>query len=173
MSTGGVTNAQGVAAINATSGSGGGIGLKATGVLAQSGVAVSVTGTTVETTLATITIPANALSANGKLRITWMMSFTSSANNKNGRLRFGGTQIDNIGGTTISGFEWQQNISALNSTQSQSAYQGNSAPYQIGGLFVNTSFDMTQPQQLTITGQCANAADTITLISYTVEILNP
>src|SRR5213079_2421852 len=62
--------------------SGGGIGLKAAGVLAQSAVAASVTGTLTETVLATIAIPAGAMGVNGAIRVTALWSYTNSADTK-------------------------------------------------------------------------------------------
>src|SRR5688500_6060251 len=59
-------------------------------VLAQSAVAASHTGNTTETTLATVTVPANAIGANGRLRVTSLWSHTNSANSKTLRVRFGG-----------------------------------------------------------------------------------
>src|SRR5882757_8754527 len=51
-------------------------------LLQKSGVSVPLTGSTSETVLATIPIPANLLGANGQLRIKAQWSCTSSAGTK-------------------------------------------------------------------------------------------
>ncbi|WP_354686684.1 hypothetical protein [Cupriavidus necator] len=162
--------------IHAQPRSGGGIGLKSVGVLAQSAAPVSVTGTTTETTLATIAIPAGAMGPNGALRITTAWSAqASNANTKTVRHRIGSTQIGSSTGlannlNTITAQQW----SNRNSQTSQIARDVIAVPFGAnGGALLATAIDTTAAQTLTLTAQLGTASDTITLEAYTVEILNP
>ncbi|MGB8422191.1 hypothetical protein [Paraburkholderia sp.] len=150
---------------------GGGVGLKSPGVLAQSAVPASVTGTTAETVLATIAIPAGALGPNGRIRAAMGFSTMATASHTV-RMRLSGTAVMIVGPTTsVSGVQ-QQDILAQNSTTSQIAI-----PF--GGVGTNslapvtTALDMTQAQTLTITAQPGATTETMTLYWYSVEILNP
>jgi hypothetical protein len=58
-------------------------------VLAASSVAASFTGSTTETTITTVTIPANLVTANAALEIETLWSFTSNANNKTPIIKIG------------------------------------------------------------------------------------
>lgn len=141
----------------------------------QSGVAVPVTGTASETALASVTIPAGAMGANGSLRITALFSYTNSVNNKTVRVRFG----NGLSGTTFA----QSTLTTTAATRLTLTIQNrNSAASQIGGLVngslggtasasVTGTIDTTASQTLTISGQLANTGETITLESYVVELL--
>jgi hypothetical protein len=143
-------------------------------LLAQSAVPSSVTGTTAETVLATIAIPAGAVSANGALRVTTLWSVTNNANTKVGNLRLSGA---NFGIVTLASVASGQAISMVRNRNSVTSQVG-SAPANMGsgtngsGTWTG-SIDMSQAQSLTLTGTLANASDSATLESYTVEILNP
>jgi hypothetical protein len=145
-------------------------------VLANSYAAVSHTGDTNETTLATVSIPAGAMGANGVLRITAFYSVTNNANNKTPIVKFGGT-----GGTAYFS-RIEASIAAIRFT----TYIGNrnSASSQVGGVAPTGGGDSTTTSALTTSavntanavdllfrGTLANSADTITLEGYTVEIL--
>lgn len=159
--------------IHAQPRNGGGVGLKAAGVLAQSAVAASVTNTLTETTLATITIPAGSVNANGgSVRVRAWFSYTNSADNKTMSVKIGGQTVRTAGRTTqlLQGFVVDFiNRGALNS-QMYAIPSDGTAP----GL-ATAAVDMSAAQNVTLTGQIgANAtANTITLEGYTVEILNP
>ena len=171
---GGVSIATGVIATDATGG-GAGRGYQSPGVVAQSGTASSVTGTTSETVLATIPIPAGALGINGVLRITALWSYTNSANNKTLRINFGGTTWFNQVQTTTASAQGMTMIRNRGSVTSQVGYA-----ISAGSAFGSTSvanataaINMAVAQNLTITGTLALGTETITLEGYTVEILNP
>ena len=59
--------------------------------LAQSAVAVPLTGTTNATVLASLTIAAGAMGINSALRVSAMYSMTNNANNKTLAIRHGGS----------------------------------------------------------------------------------
>lgn len=138
-------------------------------VLGSSGVASSHTGNTNETALATIAIPAGALALNGILRVTCLFGGTNNANNKTLRVRLGGlsgtTFFSNVFTTAI-GISSVLHIVNRNSAASQVAHA-----IGISGAFTTGTVDTAVAQDLVISGQLANGADTITLEARIVEII--
>jgi hypothetical protein len=152
-------------------------GLKATHFLAGSAQAASHTGDTNETTLATITIPAGAMGANGFIEVDALWTFTDSANAKTMRGRLGG-----ISGTAY--------LSVANSTAGQVSvrtttrvYNRNSQSSQIGTLATSgnpftastsawptSSVDTSASTTFVLTAQLASAGETITLQAYSARI---
>jgi hypothetical protein len=153
-----------------------GYSLLAVRMIAKSAAAVSVPADTTEDTLATITVPANAMGANGALRITTMWSFTNSGNNKTIRARFSGgagTQYMNIVFAANANFMDQRTISNRNATNSQVGYVAAAAPFggaTTGGI-VTSAVDTTASTTVVITGQKASSGETLTLEMYLVELL--
>lgn len=138
-------------------------------VLAQTGVAVNLTGTLAATVLATVAVPANALGKNGLLRITTTWSITNSANDKTIAIRFGGTAISSSVVTTASTYQEQRVIQNRNATNSQ-VFQFGGAAFT-GSPIGTMAKDTTAAQNIDIVGQLANVAETITLEAYSVELL--
>lgn len=137
-------------------------------ILAQSAVASSVTGTTAETTLASITIPGGMMGANGVLRIAPIWSLTNNANGKTLQIRLAGTSVFSAALPSVGGYQGIATVRNRNSATSQLTTSGGA----YGSVFVNTATINTAVDQvLTITATLANAADTVTLEGYTVEIL--
>lgn len=151
-----------------------GLGTLATqsGTFFTSGTAASVTGTTTETTLATITIPAGAMGPNGQVEIIPLFSFTSSANNKTVKATFGGTTYYSQVYTANTGIQPIIRITNRNSASSQvgapsaSANGLNGFTTAMTTSTVNTGSSVT----VTITGTLANTGETITLESYLVRV---
>lgn len=145
--------------------------------LGRSAVAQSVTGTLTETTLATITVPANSLGANGRVRITTVWSMTNSANNKTTRIRYSGasgTSYMAVIHTTSTSYRDQREICNRNATNSQVGGPvggfggfGNNP----GNTVATSTVDTTVDQTIVITGTLANTGETITLESYLVELI--
>lgn len=147
-------------------------------VLASAATAVTHTGDTNETVLATVAIPAGAMGANGKIIVTARGAMSpSSANVKQPRCRLGG-----IGGTNFGSIAYTTNTN----WQCQWLIENrNSQSVQQGTLFGNRTTDMVMTAvapvagaldtsgalDLVITGQVANSGESITLDSYLVEIL--
>lgn len=142
----------------------------------QSAVAVPLTGTASETALASVTIPAGAMGANGIIRVTALWTYTSNTNAKTLRVRFG----NGLSGTAF------QNHSTSNSTAAIRTFttiqNRNSASSQIAGMSsgqftasstanVTGTIDTTAQQTITLSGLLGSAGDTITLESYLVEVL--
>lgn len=145
--------------------------------VASSAVAVSLTGSTSETVLATIPIQAGILGANGSLRISTFWSFTSSANNKTPRIRLGGvsgTAFSLINMTTATTGRVDALITNRNSEASQigfgSANRGNDQLMTVIAPVTGT-INTANAVDLVLTAQLALGSETVTLESYLIEIL--
>jgi len=145
-------------------------------IIAHSALAASLTGTTAETALASITIPAGAMGPNGILRVTTEWSYTNSANNKTLRTRLGsglsGTVFDSIVPTTNA---FQRRQCDIRNRNAENAQIGPPAAYIAGfgtstGAPLTGTVDTSLAQTLALTGQLASAGETITLESYVVEL---
>lgn len=155
---------------------GGGIaGLKSSGVLAQSAVPASMTGTLTETTLATVVIPAGKLSGNGALRIRSYWSVPNNANSKTLQISLGSSanRVLNFGVSASNTFVGDNFILNRQTQIAQITRPVASGPGAGSGAFTSMAVDLTQMQSLIFSGTLAVATDTITLEGYTVEILNP
>lgn len=146
-------------------------------VFEHSGVPVSHTGDTTEVSLVTVTIPANAIGPNGRIRWRAHYGYTNSANNKTPRVRWGGlsgTVMLSSTLTTTAQITWQGEIVNRNDASVQ-VYTINPAA-TTGGWGSSSSATGTDTKNtagnvdLVFSGQLANAGETITLESYEVEI---
>ena len=144
-------------------------------VLAASAVAASVTGATSKTALATINVPAGAMGANGRLRVTTHMSMTASTNLKTLSIELGGTAFYSRteAGASIATYRDQREIANRNSASSQVAWRATSIGGFGGGTAATTTgaVNTASAQQLIIYGQLGNAGETIALENYIVELL--
>ena len=144
-------------------------------VVAASGTAVSHTGDTLEFTLATITIPANAMGANGTLRVTAFMSGTGTAGNRTAKIKFGGTTYYDSGAIAGGSFLSARVMMTVSNSNATNAQVGSPS----GGLAISSTAKVTSAVDTTaavtvlITGQLSNSGDSIALESYTVEVLRP
>lgn len=142
----------------------------------QSFAVVTAPADTNEDTLATITIPANAMGPNGMLRIAAMWAYTSSANNKTIRIRYSGaagTAFFQTTQTTNSGFSATILIGNANATNSQIGYL-DSTSTTFGGAVVarpTAAVDTTVATTVVITGAKASAGETMQLVGYCVELV--
>lgn len=145
-------------------------------LLAQSYVPVSAPADTTEDTLATITLPANALGLNGGVRITTAWSMTNNTNAKTGKVKFGAASVTVLNGAVsiASGQSVSEfyNRGATNSQLTKTWTLISSS--QVHSPVLGTgSVDTTASVSITITGQKATGTDTLTLEGYTVELLKP
>ena len=136
--------------------------------------AVSLTGTTTETTLATITVKGGLMGANGKLKIWPLFATPNNANSKVLYVKVGGIAFTAIGYTT--GATSTQTLCVVRNTNSESSQvafsSGNSAgvgnsSVAVTTASINTAADFT----LAISAQLGNDADTVTLHGLFVEII--
>lgn len=138
--------------------------------LAQSGAPVALTGSVAETVLATIAIPANMMGANGSLDVELLVGHTASADLKSIRVKLGGTTLYAVGGTTDPSLTAKVRIFNANATNVQKAQAGFYGYGSTGAGIAAAAIDTTLDTTLTITGQLANAADTVTLLGYSVDL---
>lgn len=143
-------------------------------ILAQSGVASSVTGTTAETTLATVTIPAGTMGLHSRLEISPFFAFSGAAGAKAVRISVGGNTIHSVSGLAaatshIQGLHVLRNRGSLNSQIASQVAAAN--PYASSSTApVTSAIDFSQDQQIVFYATLASAADTATLSHYTVEV---
>jgi hypothetical protein len=146
-------------------------------MLGRSAVAASVTGTTTETALATVTVPAGAMGPNGGIEIRSVWSFTNSANNKTLRVRHGGvagTQFLTLIQTTNASYS---DVRRIRNRASAASQIGSMAAGASGGLGTNSAAlvtganDSSTALDVVLTGQLALGSETLTLESYEVWLL--
>lgn len=146
-------------------------GVSAPVILDESAAKVDLTGSTSETTLKTITIPAKAMGANGSVRVTLLASANNNANTKTLRVKFGGTTFHQTNLTTQLS---RQAIVIIRNRNSESSQVGNPVAFDgIGAasaVVITSAVDTTADVTLLITGQLANGADDMHLEGYTIEV---
>lgn len=148
-------------------------------VLAASAVNQSVTGTTAETTLASYTVPAGLMTANGVITITSLWNWTNNSDNKTLKIYFGGTssgtQFMNPVVTTSATFQNQTIIRNRGLTNSQVGFAaGTTTPFATtSGTPLTSALDTTQAQAIVFTGLLATSSDTINLEAYSIELMIP
>lgn len=121
---------------------------------------VALTGTTSETTMLTVSIPASLMNKRGRANVIGLLSLTNNANTKTVRVKVGGQLVASITSTNqnLLGFSaWLLNL--------------NSETSQKNGSAVSFTVDTTIANDLVITGQLANAGDTVTLTTFSMEII--
>lgn len=146
-------------------------------VIGASAVQASHTGDTNEAALATVTIPAGIMGANGIVRVTALWSCTNSANAKTARVRLGG-----IAGTIYA----EVALANLAVLRSYTEIENRNDPsIQVGHPKALTSFGTSTAALVTstvntgvavdlaITGTLTNSGEAIRLEAYVVEVLLP
>ena len=121
---------------------------------------VVLTGTTSETTMLTVSIPASLMNKRGRVNVIVLLSLTNNANNKTVRVKIGGQTVVSTTSTnqSVLGFSgWLLNL--------------NSETSQKNGSAVSFTIDTTIANDLVITGQLANAGDTVTLTAVSLELI--
>lgn len=139
---------------------------------------MSVTGTVNETALASITIPAGAMGANGGVEIRTVWTITGSTNAKTLRVRLGGAAGTQFLASVFSSASSVTFSDArrIKNRNSQSAQVGSAS---VGAVSVGTGTtalptateNTANAVDVVISGQLASAGETITLESYEVWLL--
>jgi len=133
---------------------------------------VSSTGSTSVVTLATITIPAGLMGANGKLKIYPLWSTTNNANAKTLRLNIGGALCSTMTSQSVSNNSGLLIIRNTNSESVQKCSSGLVAGIGASfGSIASTTIDTTAATTITITGQLAVGTDTMTLEDLFIEVV--
>ncbi|MGE3607994.1 MAG: hypothetical protein AB7I27_00300 [Bacteriovoracaceae bacterium] len=144
-------------------------------VLSISQTSSSVTGTTSETNLVSVSVPGGLMSANGQLEIFTLWSYTNSATARNARIRFG---ADALTGTIYS----NPSLSTTNTLQSYILIKNNGStssqygfPNSTGsgyatstGTLITSSIDTTVDFGLYFNFALGDSAHTGTLEGYSV-----
>ncbi len=145
-------------------------------LLGVSAVRVTHTGNTTETALATITIPANSMGANGFVRIhgVWVRT-AGTAGIITSRIRFssltGTIYITQTMATTQSSIRANVDIMNRNATNSQVGGVSSGGGWASATGVANVSaVDTTAATTVVLSGQHASAADTLGLESYIVQL---
>ena len=121
---------------------------------------VVLTGTTSETTLLTITIPAALMGLIGRLNFASFFALTNNANNKTIRAKIGANSLNVASAASLNATGFNFWLLNLNSATAQ---RNNNAAF--------FAIDTTVSMDLIITGQLANAADSMTLNALTLELI--
>ncbi|WP_244437700.1 DUF2793 domain-containing protein [Hyphomicrobium denitrificans] len=155
------------------------LALKQFSILDHRALGWSLTGTTSETALVSVLLPGGILGPNGAVRVTTLWTGTSNANSKSMKVKHAAT----------SGIAGNNYTSASSTTTPTSKIQTefhnrNSVSSQVGGLSAGTggwgatslgltmgTVDTSADSYINISGILANAADTLTLEAYTIEVL--
>jgi len=134
---------------------------------------VSLTGTTSATTLATITIPAGLIGANGKVKFYPLWSNTNNANAKTLRVVLnGGTTVYTatiVNSVHNSGLLILRNFNS-ETTQRMSSSMAAGLGSTTGSI-ASTTVDTTAATTITLTGQLAVGTDTLTLEDLFIEVV--
>jgi len=140
--------------------------------IAASGATVTIGATTTETTLATITVPASRMGSNGRVRVRGLFVFSSSADAKTVRVKFGGTTMQTVAKTTETLLEidcivYNSNNASAQSVIAKSLTGGGTSTLTQTTAAIATTSDVT----VLITGQKAVAGDTLQMIHYSAELV--
>lgn len=145
-------------------------------VCRMTGAGVAAGADTTEDTLATCTVPANAIGANGYLRVFASFTTSGAGGTRTPRLRYSGASgtVTAVlaAATTNTGVDLTSVIRNANATNSQIATGGFSSVGGAGGNGKNTlAVDTTVATTIAITCQKASAGDVCTLDQYLVELI--
>ena len=133
---------------------------------------VSLTGSTSAVTLATITIPAGLLGANGKLKIYPLWSTTNNANVKTLRAVLSGITCTTMTSQSVPNNSGLLIIRNINSESAQKCSSGLVAGIGASsGSIASPTVDTSAATTITITGQLAVGTDTLTLEDLFVEVV--
>jgi len=133
---------------------------------------VSLTVTTLAVNLATITIPAGLLGANGKLKIYPLWATTNNANVKTLRAIFSGSTCTTMTSQSVPNNSGLVIIRNTNNEAAQKCSSGLVAGIgSSAGSIVSTTIDTTAATTLVISGQLAVGTDTLTLEDLFVEVV--
>lgn len=142
-------------------------------VLAQTNTRIDLTGVTGLVEMASVGVKGGLMSANGMLEITCLWGYTNSANSKTLGIRFsgsGGTAYFGRSETTSAVHHMQTLIRNANSVSSQTGVGAAlSGGYgSTSGTLTTSSVSTSSDTTVSITGNLASAAETITLYGYKV-----
>jgi len=134
--------------------------------------AVALTGTTSETTLLTVNIPASLIGASGKVKMYPLYSMTNNANSKVLRVKLGGSMAFYA---AVSNSDHSSALVIIRNIGSESVQKSSTTVVSglgnIGTALNTLAIDTSVATTITITGQLTNSADTMTLEGFFMEIV--
>ena len=138
----------------------------------KSGTAISAGNDMTEDFLATITLPANTLGANGFISGWANYTCTNNGNAKTIRARYStisGTQLWSYNLASLAGGSVQFTLTNSNATNAQST---SSQCLVLANAQINTTsaIDTTASTSLVLTGQKGSAGDALTLVNYLITL---
>jgi hypothetical protein len=137
---------------------------------------VTTGGVTTEVTLHTISVPANKMGTDRILRITAIYDFEGTNDTKTLRVRLGGTFIGVVVASSVDVLSGML-VLYLIERSGTAAQLATGWAVAVGSTAIeflgvgSKTIDTTVANDLTITGQTANAGDTITAYTTIVEIM--
>lgn len=139
---------------------------------AQSSAGPSITGTLTETTLATVTVPAGTIGANGQIEIIALWSHTNNANNKTLRVKIGTSVLLLVAVTTTNATQSYTRFANRNSQAAQVLHPVGTlnAFASVGTAHSTLTEDTAVDKNITFTAQLANVADSIGLESFIINV---
>jgi len=148
-------------------------GAKVPYILAKSGAAVTAPLDTSKNALATVSVPANAMGANGQLRITALFNCATATTNRTLTIDYGGTTFHSKVLSNEVNMELHTLICNMNSA---SAQQSLPKFYSVNGVQLQTpvtgAIDTTSAQNLVLSVTKATGADPCILKHYLIELLS-
>lgn len=146
-----------------------------TRVIGGGGAAVSHTGSTAKVALARCRVPGGCVGPNGAFRLTALFGCTNNANSKTIYGELGGFDILSaqvINNASHFGAYHNKIMMLRGSLNAQAGVNGSdSAGVLLSSQPRTGSVDFAQEQELVISGQLANAADTISLQFWMLEAI--
>lgn len=144
-------------------------------VLASGVASAALTGATTETQMGVITVPGGALGPNGFVRVTALWSAgANNANAKNCRIRApgsGGTPFRNVDLANNTHVREMVIIQNAGSETTQKSRPAASNEFGTGtGTIISTTINTAADWNINLTGQLANAADSLTLEGWIAEV---
>jgi len=134
--------------------------------------AVALTGTTSETTLLTVNIPASLIGASGKVKMYPLYSMTNNANNKVLRVKLGGSMAFYAATSNSSHSSALVIIRNIGSESVQKSSTTVVSGLGNTGTALNTlAIDTSVATTITITGQLTVGTDTMTLEGFFMEVV--
>lgn len=147
---------------------------KTTRIISNGVGLLSTSGTGSAVQAAAVTLPANSVGANSIIRVTHVWGFTGTTAARTVVCNFGGTAFYNFAiGSTVLSCVAITNICMANSLTAQRGGNAGSSAYGLGtstSTFVSASVDTRSDVTIQFTANL-NAADTFSLLHYTVEVL--
>lgn len=134
----------------------------------------SVTGTTNETELASITVPGGLMGPNGVIEIYHVCIYTNSANNKNIKIRIGGSSGVALSALTLTTTDNNAKIFWIRNANSTSAQKGPSSGLTSGvgsgtGAGVTSAVDTSASFDIVFSLQLANSGETGTHVGCRIS----